>query len=289
MNEIPQILKAMDIAYKELIPIRKKDGIRVTRILCDNRSFVLKLFERQELCREIENYKILASLKIPTPQCIAVTDNALLLEDICQSSIYRLGTEADRSDPRTAALIAQWYQQLHHAGYAFLSQNKTTLYDENDAVTLQNIAEIQQKTGTASLPIWECITQNFEQLRHLLTHVKRTLTYSDFNDTNLIVAKDQTSAMMFDYHQMGKGYAYADIRNVCYMLSPHAQKAFLSEYGAFDPAEAIIDDVASVLVTLHLACQKPQFPAWAEDALKQLHTNFTNHVYRMLSLSNNDT
>ena len=36
----------------------------------------------------------------------------------------------------------------------------------------------------------------------------RTLTYNDFYYTNMMVAKDKSSALMFDYNLLGKGYVY---------------------------------------------------------------------------------
>ena len=90
--------------------------------------------------------------------------------------------------------------------------------------------------------------------------------------------------MMFDYNLLGKGYAYADIRNVCFSLSEAAKKAFLEEYGVFDASEVIIDNVASVLITLHSACRKTLFPAYANNALKELHTGLMDKVDRLLAL-----
>lgn len=80
----------------------------------------------------------------------------------------------------------------------------------------------------------------------------------------MVVAKDTSSALMFDYNLLGKGYAYTDVRNILSSLSEEAGKAFLDEYGAFDPMEKALDDVVSVVVTLYLACQRDVFPLWAQ-------------------------
>ncbi|MCH5199204.1 MAG: hypothetical protein J1E34_09910 [Oscillospiraceae bacterium] len=110
-----------------------------------------------------------------------------------------------------------------------------------------------------------------------------TLTYNDFYYTNLIVAKDNSSAIMFDYNLLGKNYACSDIRNVLYSLSPKARKAFLLEYGDFSQKEAIIDDVISVVVTLYLALQRENFPSWAKPVLNSVKTDFICKVQRMLT------
>ena len=110
-----------------------------------------------------------------------------------------------------------------------------------------------------------------------------TLTYKDFYYTNLIVAKDNSSAMMFDYNLLGKSYAYSDVRNVISSLTPNARETFLREYGETDPLETIIDDVVSVIVTLYFACQKEQFPLWAKPALNVVETDLMHKVDRMLT------
>ena len=123
------------------------------------------------------------------------------------------------------------------------------LYDENDLLTFENIEKIKLETNSSELPVWKLIESNFDIIEKLLNKAKRTLTYNDFYYTNLIVAQNRTSAMMFDYNLLGKGYAYAAIRHVCFSLSEVAKKAFLEEYGKFDISEMIIDNVVSILTT----------------------------------------
>ena len=279
----PELAK-MNVSYQSIEVIQNKDGVIVARVFCDNRSLILKFFQRYEFAREIENYKILSSLNIPTLQLISATNRALLMEDIQQSNTYRLGTKEDLDNPQIAVLIARWYRLLHQTGYEYLKQNNTVpLYDENEVITEQNIEEMKRKTATAALPVWQLIERNFAHIKAYLNKVKRTITYNDFYHTNLIVSRDSASAMMFDYNLLGKGYAYADIRNVCYSLSPKAQKAFCMEYGQYDAFEKALDDVVSILITLHFACQKPQFPSWANFALADLNSNYMNKVNRLLS------
>ena len=55
---------------------------------------------------------------------------------------------------------------------------------------------------------------------------------------------------------------------------PKEIKAFLDEYGMFDPVEKALDDVVSVVVTLHLACQRDVFPWWAQSLLDELDSTF---------------
>lgn len=285
MEQLLSELEKMKIAYQFVHIIQQEDGVVVARVLCENRSFIIKLFLNQEFCREIENYKLLSALHIPTLHVEAATDHALLLQDI-DDSAYRLGNRKDLNDPATAVLIAKWYKKLHCEGYQYIEQNNVvSLYDENDVITLENIEEIKRKTDTSKLPVWSLIENHFDSIKRILDGTKRTLTYNDFYYTNLVVSKDGTSAMMFDYNLLGKGYAYADIRNVCSSLSQEAGKAFREAYGEFSAAEAALDDVVSVLTCLHFACQKEQFPDWAKDSLANLNSIlYSEKIFSILGL-----
>lgn len=284
MNLIMSELARMHIDYKSIDVLQEKDGVVVVRINCESETFIMKVFHRREFRREISNYTLLSSLNIPTLNVISATDMALLMEDVGNSNTYRLGISKDLDDPEVAKLIAKWYKVLHSRGYKYIEQNRyAPLYDENDIFTIENIENIKIKTNTSELPVWKLIEINFDLIKKLLYQAKQTLTYNDFYYTNLIVAQNRTSAMMFDYNLLGKGYAYADIRNVCFSLSGKAKKAFLEEYGEFDTSEVIIDDVISILTTLYFACQKTHFPSWAKYALNEINTGYIDKVDRLLS------
>ena len=152
------------------------------------------------------------------------------------------------------------------------------MYDEADFFTLENIACIKEKTGTQDAPAWVLLEQNYAAINELLCKPRRTITYNDFYYTNMVVAKDKSSALMFDYNLLGKGYAYTDVRNVLSSLSEEAGKSFLDEYGEYDPVEKALDDVVSVVVTLHLACQRDEFPWWAQALLDELDTTFIEKI-----------
>lgn len=288
MDILKQELERMNISCQAVNVIQDKDGVIVARVTCENKTLILKFFQNQDFRREIENYRMLSSLGIPTLDIITATDKALLMEDILASNTYRLGTEEDLNNPETAVLIARWYKQLHHRGYEYIQQSDNIpLYDENDVITADAIKEIQQKTNTSGLPIWKLIEANLDLIRERIGEARRTITYNDFYYTNLIVSKDGSSAMMFDYNLLGKGYAYADIRNVCSALTEKAQKAFCEEYGKFDESEVIVDEVASVLTNLHFACQRAHFPDWAKCSVTDIKSpEYTEKVKRLLCLGN---
>lgn len=284
MSIIHDELNKLGIACDSFSVLQDKDGITISRITSDENSFVIKCFQKDEYKRELKNYQLLASLGIPTIRVIAATDSALLLEDIACSATYRLGVEEDMSDPEVAHQIAIWYKQLHSQGYGYVYQHGESMYDEADFFTLENIACIKEKTGTLNLPAWVMLEQNYAAINDLLRKARRTITYNDFYYTNMVVAKDKSSALMFDYNLLGKGYAYTDVRNVLSALSEKAGKAFLDEYSEFDPVEKALDDVVSVVVTLYLACLRDEFPWWARALLDEMDTTFIKKIERLQSI-----
>src|SRR5699024_9062000 len=198
--------------------LQEKDGIRVARVWRQGAPYIIKFFQAADFRREIANYRILAVLGVPTLKVYAQTPSALLLEDAAHSPLYRLGTPEDLRDPAVARRIADWYRLLHQKGYAYAARHGADLYDETSVFTREALAQIQQKTGTQGAPAWKALEERFAAIVQLLQSVPQTLTYNDFYFTNLTVAKDLSSAMMFDYNLLGRGYAYADVRNVTVSL-----------------------------------------------------------------------
>ena len=280
---IKQELKKLNISFSNIELIQNKDGVIVAGIQIDTISYILKYFQNEDYKREIGNYKFLQSLNIPTVNVIGVTDSAILMEDISQSDTFRLGIKEDLNDVVIALKIAEWYKLLHTGSKDFVLEHSTELYDETDFITIENIEFIKEKTGTQNLPVWKLIDDNFDIIVSKIKSLPRVLTYNDFYYTNLIVSKDKSSAFMFDYNLLGKGYVYSDIRNVCSSLGKDAKKAFLGAYGEFDNKEIIVDDVASVLITLYHACQRKNFPTWADYALEELKTDYENKVQTLLN------
>ncbi len=276
--KIKQELKKLNIPYSTINLIQNKDGVIVARVQSDAKSYIIKYFQNEDYKREIKNYQLLKTLNIPTVNIFGFTDSAILMEDISQSDVFRLATKEDLDDVEIAFKIAEWYKLLHTSSENFVKENIADLYNETDFITRENIEFIKEKTGTKNLPVWNLIVDNFEVIVSKIRNMPRVLTYNDFYYTNLIVAKDKTSAFMFDYNLLGKGYVYSDIRNVCYSLGENAKKAFLEAYGEFDKNEIIVDDVASVLVTLYHACKRKNFPSWANSILSDLKNNFDKKV-----------
>lgn len=257
----------MNIDYQNLSLIRDKDGVSVWRLTSGADSFVLKCFDKPEYRREIDHYRLLESLGVPTLKVISYTDCSLVMEDI-EKSAYRLGTAKDMKNPKTARLIAAWYRTLHQKGRDYLKTHDFT--DEYEKITMENLKLVQEKTKTAGAAVWRVIENHFEEIISAVMGLPRTLVYSDFHFSNLAVARDGSRALVFDYNFLYKSYRYSDIRNVCWNFSEEAKAAFLSEYGDYDEREAIVDDVADPLSGLILACRRNVFPHWAADAAAKI-------------------
>ena len=97
MDYLHQELEKLNITWQNVTVLQDKDGVTVARVASGGESYVLKCFQNADYLREIQNYRILSSLGVPTIGVIASTDAALLLEDIDRSPIYRLGLAEDLS------------------------------------------------------------------------------------------------------------------------------------------------------------------------------------------------
>ena len=122
------------------------------------------------------------------------------------------------------------------------------------------------------------ITVNLENLNTLISEIMLTFNYNDFHWTNLLISKDKSAAMPFDYNLLGAGFRYNDIRNVSSGLSEQAETVFLNEYNRLyeekyghsrkeeEFKEQQIDKVTSVLISLITAFERKNFPSWANSA-----------------------
>ena len=247
--------------------IREKDGIGVYRIDGPDGRCVLKTFDNPEDRREIGHYRLLQTLGVPTPRLLRADDDALLLEDLDAGPVWRLCTASDLADPAFAEALAGWYRLLHDRGRPYAAAHSADLPEESDALTRAALAFLRQRSGAADAPVWTLLETGYDRLMYRLQGLPRTLCYDDVDYTNCAAARDGGAALVFDYHLLGGGYVYGDLRNVTVSLSPEAGKAFLRAYGPFDPLEKAVDDVISPLYTLLCAYRLPRFPAWAQTSL----------------------
>ncbi len=284
MDPLLAELKEMGVACGELRPVRSKDGVTVVRVTdSQGKRWVLKHFEEPGFRREIQRYRLLGELGVPTLRLMGATAASLLLEDLEESPALRLGVPEDLEDPAVARLLARWYTRLHQAGREYLHRcPDAALYNEAACLTPEALALVQERTGSGGLPIWSRLKSALPAVLSALKALSPTLVYNDFYYTNLAVARDGSSALMYDYNLMGRGYAYGDVRNVCASLGPEAGRAFLEEYGPVDPWERRVDQVVSPLVTLIHACRRESFPAWARPSLEEMESSYPQVFTRFL-------
>jgi len=276
-TELPTALRDLNLLGATTELIQNHDGVQVYRVSLGGHRYVLKTFENRAHAREIENYNLLNLLNIATLPLLRSTPTALLLPDITYDAIFRLGNASDFDDDDTARAIARWYKTLHDAGRR--NSFPSNLYDENELITLHNLKAVGEKTETIDNPLWSMIIANFTEISDKIASIPRTLTYNDFYWTNLVVARDRKSAFMLDYNLLGKGYAYADIRNVTTWLSESAAAAFLAEYGNqnINGLEVAADKVIAPLVSLIYAFVNYNFslanhPDWVAPSLSALNS-----------------
>ena len=262
----------MGLDPQNLMEIRSKDGIQVFRFESGGAHLVIKLLERETDRRELKNYRLLAELGLETLPVLGQADKALVLPDLNWDPVYRLGEEADLQDLRVAAALGQWYRKLHRVGKAHVRDHGKELYDEADLLTWENLEQVRQRTGTADEPFWAALFGSFDGFCRKVQKTAKTVTYNDFYYTNLVVARDRSTAFPFDYNLMGKGCVLADLRNVTYYMETEAQKAFYEAYGPVDETDRLYDAVVSPLVTLVLGCRAEKLPDWTEEEIEKLHT-----------------
>ncbi|MEA4824734.1 MAG: hypothetical protein VB111_11580 [Clostridiaceae bacterium] len=286
---IDRTLRRMHICYSSFETIREKEGVGVYRVFRgDMPSLILKTFAKEDDRREIANYHILQTLGIRTLQLLATTEDAILLEDVEASPVLRLGCAEDMDDPQLCTALGGWYRLLHERGRGYIAEYGAKMYAETDCLTRGNMELVMRRTDTQDLPVWQAVFDTLPRLSILLSKMTQTLTYNDFYYTNLIAAKDKSSAFMFDYNLLGRGLAASDIRNVTWSLGENGKRAFLRAYGEVDKLEEQLDDVASILVTLYSASQRPVFPRWAEESLQALKNGKLSNAIARLPGVNKD-
>ena len=270
MNNGQEELKQMSVKGQLKEVLSDKDGIRVLRVETELGSAILKIYHTPEHRREITNYNLLETLNIPHLQVLEQTSTALLLEDVLESPLWRLGQREDLADQQIAQSLAVWYRQLHKIGSDYVKEHGKTMYEETSLINHENMIWLREVSQTQSLDFWNVWQEKGAQFQSVLAQLPRTLTYNDFFWTNLVVAHDRQQAMMFDYNLLGKGFVYSDLSNVLSSLSEEAGNAFLEAYGPFDNREEELNRITSPLVGLILAFRREKFPSWGNEPLEQL-------------------
>jgi hypothetical protein len=284
MNSLQDELKLLGLDGELKQVLSDKDGIRVLRVETELGLGILKIFDNPEHRREIANYELLERLDIPHLRVLRQSSTAMLLEDVQDSSEWRLGQAEDLSDEQVARCLAEWYQQLHQKGAAYVKEHGQDMYEETTLLNHENMVWLRGISKTEDHAFWRLWQEKEAQFLSVLAELPRTLTYNDFFWTNMVVSKDHLQAMMFDYNLLGKGFVYSDISNVLSSLSKDAGEAFLQAYGAYDLREKQLNEITSPLIGLCLAFRREKFPSWGREPLEQLRSGeLTEALLRFFS------
>ena len=264
----------MDIDIARLLEsaelISEKNSAALYRVTTAGRSMVLKVFSGEDRASEVRAYDLLASCGVPTLPTYGIAPNAILIEDLAASPDWRLARESDVTKAEVGVAVAEWYRGLHSAGDRLASQAGLPgfLNREYDALSPETIAKTCRRLGTGEAPVWRLATEHVDALKRAVRSFPETLTYNDFHWTNLALSRNEPlRAIVFDYHLLGIGPAYCDIRNVTGSLGPAAREAFLQAYGPWDDTIAVIDRPLSALYSLSVAAGLPRLPGWAKPCM----------------------
>lgn len=70
---------------------------------------------------------------------------------------------------------------------------------------------VAEKTSTQGNPLWAEMQAHRKEIDRRVASLSRTLAYNDFYWTNLVVARDYSSALILDFNLLGQGYAWGDV------------------------------------------------------------------------------
>lgn len=256
----------LGLHYNSFSEIQNKDGIFVYRLSDGNKTAIIKYFEKEEFKRELICYQKLKDAHMQTIPLIGQTDNAIIMEDLSNSYKYRLANEEDLLEQSIIEALALWYKKLH--SIKLTDEEKNNFYSEFKLLTKDNIEKI--KKFDPENDAFSFFMTNEKYLVKQYYNYPICLNYNDFYYTNMIVAKDKSTALMFDYNLMGVGHSYNDLQNVLCQLNETMKKVFLEVYGDYNKGEELVNSWSSHLVTLIKASQRNNFPFWAENSFNLL-------------------
>ena len=289
MNGLPEKLDLSDLgidasAARQAELIHEGHGSRLYRLTAEGRSVVVKWFADADDAIEVRAYELLARLGVPTLPVHGRSDSALALEDLATSCVWRLATGDDCESADVGRAVGEWYRKLHQAGYEMMADGGAPdwLGYECEALNPESILAIGDKLGLADLGVWRLCADHIEPIKQATRSEPATLNYTDFHWTNLALTREPPlQAVVFDYHMLGIGMAYSDLRNALGSLPGPPGEAFRQAYGPLaDPErQTILDEPVATLYALHEALKRPRLPRWAKGLIEiatdgRLETHF---------------
>jgi|GEM_PF-50212 len=262
-------LNKYELSVKHFDIISDANGVIVVRVYTDEKSFILKFFTN-DFKREIKLYQLFNKYSIKTIDLYDYKENSMLLADINESEKYRLATKEDTKDPQVIQSLIDWYHSLHQNGKNILLENKLSLYSETEEVTLDAIRFLQEKTSYRNDEFWTKLKANLQLIKDYVSY-NQTMTYNDFDYTNMIVSNDKSEAFMFDYNLTGVGLPYFDVRNI--VSNPYFDSSItemVKKDFSYKKIDVLVDEVISNIFSLISAYERESFPNWANPLLEEL-------------------
>lgn len=249
--------------------ISKKHGNMVYKLKYESRNYVLKCFTNENN-REVEFYNLLKDLKIPCLRVTASCESAILLESIEHSADKRIAKEKDLLDEDIVISLAHWYRELHDKGREHIKKNGTKPFylDETSHITREALEELTYMYKLYDAPGWKLVVNRYQDIIDYSKTLEQTFNHNDFSHLNMVIGKD--SVFMYDFHLMGYGMAYCDVRSVLTALNANLRKTFLEHYGSYNEEEKILDDPLSILIALCVSLNFEIRPYWARELIQSV-------------------
>jgi hypothetical protein len=249
---------------------------KVIRLQTGSASYILKWFS-SPLPVEIQVYGLLERLGVPVLPVYALTERALLLEDLEYSQTWRLASEEDTAHAETGRAVAEWYRRLHAEGTEFLAspdEKPVYLLPWIEEISLLVLEKAAVKLDLANAPGWSVLLEMVEPLKQSYRTLPQTFNYNDFYWVNLALSRsrDPLRAVVFDYDCFRTGAVCSDWRNVVYSLSGEGRAAFIEAYGPVSETERALDEPLSELYGLVIASRRETVPGWARPILEGIRS-----------------
>ena len=267
-NQVLHDLGVDPASIRRVDTLSERHGHAIWRLVTAEGSYIVKWLPEAAARVEVGGYLLLRQLGVPTLPLYGSTAQALLLEDLTRSEMWRLATPDDLTRPEVGRAVARWYRVFHDAGEALLSKGDRPgfLAHETDELDRNSMLAAGQSLGLRDCRAWDLAVEHIELLRAAADRLSTTLNYNDFYWTNLALTSREhgPEVVVFDYHLLGVGMRYSDCRNVTSSLSADAGPAFWEAYGSVDSREGKLDRPLATLWTLNAASRLTKFPKWAE-------------------------
>lgn len=264
------LLKPASIRQVSLL--RETGSHLVCRVTCGQDSYILKWFKEGAARVELQVYALLSQVGVETLPVHGRSEQALLLEDLNSSPLWRQASEEDMGLAETGKAVGEWYRQLHRAGRASLSASYPDwLRPWVSVITAESLEHAGAALGLQAEPAWQLALETAEALKASYLARPQTFNYSDFAAENLALSRGEglpRRAIVFDYDCFTSGAAASDCRNVLYSLRGAAKPAFQAAYGPVDESEFILDEPLAILDGLVTASRLSRLPGWATPLLE---------------------